>query len=458
MLEVKNKKIAVIGLSRTGIASANMLYQWGAEVIVSDVKGPKELEKEIEILKDIDVEYELGGHGDKCLSSDMIVVSPGVPLDIPFFEKVRKKNIKIISEIELAYHFTEAKIIAITGTNGKTTTSILIGEILKNANIGKVKVVGNIGVPLISEVTGLTKDDCLVVEISSFQLETIEEFKPDISLYLNFTPDHLDRHKTIENYWLAKKRIFKNQKNDDFALVNYDDKNVMKAVSDFPGKIYNVSLMENTDRGIYLKDNQLFIKDGKNTIKVMEVNNIPIKGLHNVQNVSFAVLACYLSGIPINIIKKSVRDFSAVEHRLENICVLGDNILVIDDSKATNPDSAVKAIEAFSRSIILIAGGQNRDADFREWASVIQNKVKTLILLGETRFKMKEEALNYGFPNINIHIVDSMEEAVKIAFKNFKENDCLLLSPACPSWDMYSSYKERGRDFQDLVRKMTENI
>jgi len=452
MLEIQNKKIAVIGLSRTGVAAAKMLSKWGADVIISDKKKYNELMTEIELLRDIEVEYELGIHGEKSLNSDLIVVSPGVPLNLPFFVKAREKGIPIISEIELAYHFTEAKIIAITGTNGKTTTTSLVGDILRKAGIGRVKVAGNIGVPLISEVSGLTKQDWLVVEISSFQLETICDFRPDISLYLNFTPDHLDRHKTVENYWLAKKRIFMNQREGDYALVNYDDQEVMKAVADFCGEIYSVSTKGSVDKGIFLKENQLFISDSNNLIKLMDTADIKLKGLHNIQNISFAALACYLAGVQQKVIREAVLDFKPAQHRLEEVCLLANNILVLDDSKATNPDSALKGIEAVERPIVLIAGGQDRNADFSQWAEGLQNRVKTLILIGETSNKMKEEALNHGFSNINIHIVETMEKAVSIAINNLVSGDCLLLSPACPSWDMYSSYIERGEEYQKFVK------
>ncbi len=459
MLELKNKKVAVIGLSRTGVASARMLVKWGADVVVSDIKTADKLHEELDKMEDLDIEYELGGHGEKCLNSDMIVVSPGVPLDITFFHKAEEKGIPIISEIELAYHFTEANIIAITGTNGKTTTTSLIGKILKNAAIGEVRVAGNIGIPLVTEAVGLSSEDWLVVEISSFQLETTKEFRPDISVYLNFTPDHLDRHKTVENYWLAKKRIFENQNSDDYAVINSDDQNVIKAVAGFPGKIYNVSLEKDIvklGQGVSVKDDQIIIYDEGEKIEVINTTDIPLKGKHNIQNVCFAILTSYLAGSSIEVIKKSIQDFKPSAHRLQSVCKLRDDILVVDDSKATNPDAAVKAIESFKRPIVLIAGGQDRNADFSQWSETICNKVKTLILLGETRFKMKEEALNKGFNNINIHIAENMQNCVQTAANYLQPGDCLLLSPACPSWDMYSSYTVRGQEFQNAVKDLLD--
>lgn len=465
MIVVKDKKVAVIGLSRTGLASARMLADHGAQVVVSDVKKENELTEELEKLTDLELDFELGGHGEKCLNSDLIVVSPGVPLTIPFFKKAKEKGIPIIGEIELAYHFTEARIIAITGTNGKTTTTALTGEILKKAGIGKVKVAGNIGTPLIQEGIGLTKDDWLVVEISSFQLETIREFRPNVSLYLNFTPDHLDRHKTKENYWLAKKRLFMNQLPDDIAIINGQDPEVVRAVSDCKAKIYEVNIGDSKEsngkvkdsnfRGVYLEDNILFIKD-EDIFKVIETEQIPLPGTHNIQNVAFAALTSYLTGASIKNIIKGIEEFKPAAHRLQEVCKLKGDILVVDDSKATNPDAAIKAIKSFDRPLVLIAGGQDRDADFSGLAAEINKKVRTLILTGETCFKMKEEVLKTGFANINIHIEEKMDGAVQTAFKHLKPGDCLLLSPGCPSWDMYSSYKERGNQFKDMVKTRME--
>ena len=457
MLEIKGKRIAIIGLSRTGVATAEFLYQKGANLVVSDSKTAAGLKNELEKLKNMEIEYELGGHGEKSLSCDMIVVSTGVPLDIPFFKKAREKGIPIISEIELAYHFTEAKIIAITGTNGKTTTTQLIGEILKKAGMGKVKTAGNIGIPLISEIGDLGKGDWLVVEISSFQLETIVDFRPDISLFLNFSPDHLDRHKTLENYWLAKKRIFENQTAADLAIVNLDDQEVMKAVADFPGSVYQVSLEKRVDRGISFVNGKLIVSEGDREVELMVSADIPLMGLHNVQNTAFAALTAYLLGVPAGIIRDTVKNFKSAEHRLEEVCRLKDDILVIDDSKATNPDSAIKGIQSFDRPIVLLAGGQDRNADFAEWGRIVKEGVRVLVLMGETRYKLQEVALKSGFPNINIHIADNMKEAVEIAARELQGGDCLLLSPACPSWDMYASYQERGREFQEQVRELLQS-
>ncbi len=452
MSSLANKKIAVIGLGkRTGVAAARKLHELGAEVIVSDIKNEQELKEEINMLADCNIKYDLSGHSGKSLQADLIVVSPGVPLTIPFFKKAKEKNIPVISEIELAYYLTEANIIAITGTNGKTTTTRLLGNILEKSRILQARVAGNIGQPLIGEVDGLTEEGWLVVEVSSFQLETTRYFHPKISIYLNFTPDHLDRHKNEKEYWLAKKKIFANQKEDDYALINYDDENVLKAARECKARIMNVSMKNILDRGAYLEDGKLIIALEERE-ELIGINEIPLKGKHNISNVAFASLAARLIGVDIKVIREQIRDFIPEAHRLEKIITSpGSRITIYDDSKATNPDAAVKALLSFAEPVVLIAGGQDRNANFAELAEVIAHRVKTLILMGETADKLAEQVLKNGFTNI--YKVKDMEEAVNIAAKNIEKSDCLLLSPGCPSWDMYNSYRERGRDFKECLEK-----
>ena len=456
MLKIKNKKAAVIGFSkRTGVSAAKSLIDNGAEVIVSDVKSPDQLKEERKMLKGYNVEYDLNGHSDKPLTSDFIVVSPGVPLDTPFFEKVKKKKIPVLSEIELAYHLNQANIIAITGTNGKTTTTSLTGKILQGGNIGKVRVAGNIGTPFISVVEDLSEEDWVVLEVSSFQLETIHDFKPDISMFLNFTPDHLDRHKNKEEYWKAKRKIFSNQTIDDFALINYDDNRVKEAARNCNAEKYNISLKKEINQGIYLKEGGLYLNNKEITHKkIIDIKDIPLIGLHNVQNTAFAVMAALLVGIDKNIIQKEITNFNPDGHRLEILSSEENYPLIIDDSKATNPDAAVNALKSIQRPIVLIAGGQDRGANFNEFSRLISNNVKTLILLGETRSQLKKEVLKNGFNNI--YTVEDMTEAVSIALAKLKKNDCLLLSPGCPSWDMYNSYKERGKIFKQEIESQSD--
>jgi UDP-N-acetylmuramoylalanine--D-glutamate ligase len=450
MFNLKNKKVSVIGLGkRTGLATVKELYKLGAKIIVSDIKGPDELQEELSLLKDYkDIEFDLNGHSEKSLKSDLIIVSPGVPLENSFFKKAEKLGIPYISEIELAYHLNKAKIVAITGTNGKTTTTSILGNILMNSDIGRVKVGGNIGAPLIQEIDGLEENDWVVVELSSFQLETIRVFRPEISIYLNFSPDHIDRHKSIENYWNAKKRIFMNQLDHDYAIVNYDDSEVMKAVKDCKARILGVSMKNEGGSGIYLKNNELILNIDNKKETILNVNDISLKGIHNIQNVAFAILASYIIGVKKKDIIYGINTFIPAQHRMEELDPVKD-VLIVDDSKATNPDAAIKAINSYNRPIILIAGGQDRDANFAELAIIIKQRVKYLILLGETKDKIELEVLKTGFTNI--YKVKNMKEAVNTAYKIFKPGYCLLLSPACPSWDMYLSYEERGNDFRKQV-------
>ncbi|MFW5995701.1 MAG: UDP-N-acetylmuramoyl-L-alanine--D-glutamate ligase [Halanaerobiaceae bacterium] len=450
MIQLEGMLVGVIGLSkRTGVSTARRLVKEKARVVVSDIKGKEQLEEQLNELEGYDISYELGGHGEKCLSVDLLVVSPGVPLDLPFFRQVEAEGIPVISEIELAYQLTSAGIIAITGTNGKTTTTSLLGEILNRSEICPVKVAGNIGIPLIDEAPDLPPEGWVVAEVSSFQLEAIRDFRPDISIYLNFTPDHLDRHKTVEAYWKAKKNIFVNQLPEDKALINSDDLEVVRAAADCRAHVYSVSCRERPEQGVYQQGKNLVFREDGCEQFLLNVDDIPLAGKHNVENTAFAAGAAYLLGVKCEIIREAILGFNAVEHRLEKLGITGDDILVVDDSKGTNPAAAVKALEAFERPLILIAGGQDREADFSELARRIVKKVKVLILLGETRDIIATAVLNIGFNNI--HKVGDMAEAVAVAARESEPGDCLLLSPGCPSWDMYDSYRERGRDFREEI-------
>ncbi|MFW5998588.1 MAG: UDP-N-acetylmuramoyl-L-alanine--D-glutamate ligase [Bacillota bacterium] len=452
MFEVRNKDITVIGLSkRTGVAVTKILCKKGANVTLSDIKSKEELKKELDLLKDYNFKLDLGGHSEKSLQSELIVVSPGVPLDLSFFQKAKKKKIPVISEIELAYRFTKANIIGITGTNGKTTTTSLTGKILKNAEIeNKVKIGGNIGIPLIEVATDLSASDWVVAEISSFQLEAVKEFRPYIGAYLNFTPDHLDRHKNIENYFNAKKNIFKNQTQRDYAVINLDDKQVKKSVIDCKAKIFGVSLNKIPKQGAFIENNKIMIKIGDIVEEIIAISDIPLRGKHNIMNTAFASLISRLVGVKPEIIKREIKKYELKKHRLQKLDIKSQ-YTVIDDSKATNPDAAIQALKSCKPPIILIAGGQDRNADFTEFAKMINQRVKTLILMGETKNKLKETVLKTGFKDI--YVVDNMENAVKIAVNNLESEEVLLLSPGCPSWDMYSSYKKRGKEFQEEVKK-----
>lgn len=455
MLNLENKKIGVVGLSkRTGVSVAKFLLKRNFEVVITDVKAKNELESQINELKKYNPEYELNGHGEKTLQCDLLVVSPGVPLNIDFFKRVRKKGIKIVSEIELAYQYTKAKIIAITGTNGKTTTTSLLGEIMKYQYPQKAFIAGNIGTPLIDVAPGLTEENFLIVEVSSFQLESIDEFRPHLSIFLNFSADHLDRHSDINDYLNAKKRIFSNQNANDKAILNFDDQKVINACSDFNLHKYYISKKKKVKDGAYLENDSVYLVENNKSYKLVSEEETFLFGEHNLMNIAFAAKAASLLGIKIRNIKKVIKNYKPDGHRLEVVTKNEDGSIVVDDSKATNVDAALKAINSFENDIILIAGGQDRNANFSELAKSIQKNVKALIVLGETSEKIFKEMIkrdyNYVFR------VKNMNQAVKKAVDLFEKGDCLLLSPACPSWDMYQDYKERGNLFQKEVKNQLQ--
>ena len=451
MRKYLNKTITIIGLSeRTGMAVAEKMIDLGANIIISDIKTADQLKPQLSILKKYDnIEYDLGGHSDKILNTDLIVLSPGVPSNLEIIKRAKEKGIEVISEIELAYRLTEANIIGITGTNGKTTVTSLTGHILKQNLNCKVRIGGNIGSPLITEINGLTKKDWLVVELSSFQLENIKSFHPQISMFLNFSPDHLDRHSSVENYWQAKKRIFENQSKSDIALLNFDDDSIKNKLNKIEPNIFKISSKNVYENGIYYDNESIYYLNNGNREKIIYSKDIPLIGTHNILNTSFAVLLAKLFEIKNKDIKKSVINYKAFSHRLE--VIYDEEYTVIDDSKATNPHAAINAMRSLKTPLITIVGGQDRNANFTDLAYTIRERCKKAVILGETKNEIKSELEKVGFKNYIV--VDNMREAVQEAFKKIKINDTILLSPGCPSWDMYESYKKRGLDFQKEVKK-----
>jgi len=448
-----NKTVTIIGLSeRTGLAVAEKMIDLGADVIISDIKSKDDLKPQLSILSKYDnITYDLGGHSEEILDTDLIVLSPGVPTDLDIIKKAVQRNIEVISEIELAYRLTNANIIGITGTNGKTTVTSLTGHILKQNLDCKVRVAGNIGSPLVTEITGLSENDWLVVELSSFQLEKIKKFKPHIGVFLNFSPDHLDRHNTVENYWNAKKRIFENQNSDDIAVINYDDNYLRDNLDDIKSNTFKVTNNFDIEQGIFYNKKSIYQiqKSVAGKSKILETKDIPLIGSHNILNTAFAVLIAKLFYIDNEKIKKAVQSYQAFAHRLE--VIYDQEYKVIDDSKATNPHATINAMRSIEMPIILIAGGQDRKANFADFAYAVKQRVKKVILLGETKKEIKGELDNLNYNNYKL--VDNMQEAVQEAFNEIKTYDTVLLSPGCPSWDMYESYKKRGLDFQQEAQK-----
>lgn len=451
-MNLKNKNILLVGLAKTGISTIKHLNKLGAKVVVNDIKDKDKLKGILDELSDLNnVEYILGYHPENVDDIDMAVVSPGVPLDLPFILKLKSKNIEIIGEVELAYRLSQNPMfIGITGTNGKTTTTSLVGEIFKKANIDTY-IVGNIGNPVIDTVDTANENSVLVTELSSFQLESIDTFKPHVSAILNFTEDHLNRHHTMEAYMEAKARIFKNQDEKDFCVLNYDDKDVKSLSDNVKAKKIFFSRKKSLDCGIYLdEDNNIIINIDKK-IKLLNKDELSLPGNHNLENCMAAAAIAYVSNIDIDVIREVLKTFAGVEHRQEFVRNL-NGIMFVNDSKATNPDSSIKAIESYNRPIILIAGGMDKQSSFDEFLDAAKENVYALVLLGETAQKIKECAQNKGFDNITV--VKDMKEAVNASYQIAKGGDVVLLSPACASWDMYKSFEVRGIDFKDNVHNL----
>ncbi len=448
-MDLKNKVVTVVGLGRrTGVETVKFLAQKGAEVIVTDVKLESELSFQLEELSDYKIKFDLGGHSkDLILKSDLIVVSPGVSLNISILQEAKRKDIRIISEIELAYKFNQAPIISITGTNGKTTTTTLVGKIFSQTSKRTI-VGGNIGRPLIMDLPYLTKEDLVVAEISSFQLEAIEDFRPKVSLVLNLTPDHLNRHGTFKEYIRCKRRMLINQTEADYTVLNYDDRRVREFSNYTAGQVIFFSQKEVLGEGIFIKDGWIISNLMGREEKIISVEEIGIKGPHNLENTLGAVVIALLLGVKREILVKVLREFKGVEHRIEDV-VVRDGIRYINDSKGTNPVATIKALETFDSPIILIAGGMDKGSDFNSLVKRIVEKVKELILLGETADKIDKAVKDLGYDST--YYVESIEEAVSQAKRIAKTGDIVLLSPACASWDMFDSYEERGRLFKEAV-------
>ncbi len=453
-MELKGKRIGIIGLSRTGIACTQILTKLGATVVVSDAKNADKLRAEVAQLAGLTgVVFDLGGHSDTVLNVDFLVLSPGVPTDIPILCKAQEQGIPMIAEVELSYRLSQAPFVAITGTNGKTTTTLLIGKLLE-AYSHRVFVGGNIGRPLIGEVLKLTTEDLVVAEVSSFQLEKVEEFHPRIALFLNLTPDHLDRHKTMEAYLEAKKNIFKNQTVQDYIVLNADDKIVSQLASDAPSRVIWFSRRKRVIPGCYLDGEMLVCDLGDGPIEFGAINELKIRGQHNIENALAASAVAFLLGIKPEEIRSGLRSFKGQEHTLEYVLTY-KGVKYYNDSKGTNPDAAIKALEAFHEPLILIAGGLNRNLDFADFIQLVVNKVKVLILIGATKEVLRDKALECGFVG-KIILTHNLRKAVKIAYEFSELGDVVLLSPACASWDMFDSYAQRGHLFKEYVRKLVK--
>ncbi|MBR3833703.1 MAG: UDP-N-acetylmuramoyl-L-alanine--D-glutamate ligase [Lachnospiraceae bacterium] len=452
-----DKKVLVAGCGRSGICATQLLIDKGEEVILFDENKKNNLTVE-GVLESLDeagkstrLEIVLGQLSEDILSQiSVMVISPGIPTDLDFVLKVKEKNIPVWSEIELAYYYEQGTVVAITGTNGKTTTTSLVGEIMKAWNPSSF-VVGNIGIPYTQQVVNTSKDSVTVAEVSSFQLETIVDFKPHVAAILNVTPDHLDRHYTFENYASCKAAVSKNQSQDDYIVVNYDDPETMKLVNMLPGKVVYFSRLTMLEQGIYVKAGDIVIKEAGVETKVLALSDIQILGNHNVENVLAAVGIAYYMGVPVETIGKVCCEFKGVPHRIEYVRTV-NGVEYYNDSKGTNPDAAIKGIQAMKSTTYLIGGGYDKKSSYDEWIDSFDGKVKQLVLLGQTANAIDACARSRGF--VDTVFVESLEEAVKYCYDHAIEGECVLLSPACASWGMFDNYEQRGDMFKEYVNKL----
>lgn len=451
-MNLKSKKVLLVGLAKTGVSTIKHLDKLGAQIIVNDIKSKEQLKDILIDLSDLkNVEYILGYHPQNIDDIDMVIVSPGVPLDLPFILKIKEKNIEMIGEVELAYRLSNSPTyIGITGTNGKTTTTSIVGEIFKTAKVDTY-IVGNIGNPVIDTVGIANEKSVLVTELSSFQLESIDTFKPKVSAILNFTEDHMNRHHTMENYINAKSNIYKNQDINDFCILNYDDERVRELSEKIKAKIIFFSRKEKLEDGIYLDENENIVINIDQKITLLNKKELSLPGNHNLENCLAAIGITYVSNIDLEVIKEVLRTFAAVSHRQEFVKSIND-VMFVNDSKGTNPDSTIKAIESYDRPIVLIAGGKDKGSRFDELLEKSKGKVKSLVLIGETAPIIEKCAKEKGFEHI--YIVNDMKEAVQTSYNIAVKNDVVLLSPACASWDMYKSFEVRGDDFKNNVNSL----
>ena len=450
--DFKGKKILIVGFGKTGTAALEELIHMGAVCAVQDAKTEDKLEpKLLDTLKSNNVKCYLGTEPKQEDLFDMLVLSPGVPPTLKFIQNARSKGSEVIGELELAFRISKGIFVSITGTNGKTTTTALLGEIFRNAG-RDTYVVGNIGTAVTSVARRAKAESWIITETSSFQLETTEHFKPYISVLLNVSPDHLDRHGDMENYIDIKTKIFKNQDKDDYVIVNYDNRQIYEAALGCRAKIVPFSRLAKLPHGVFVKAGKMVAADEKGfSTEIVDIDRLLLPGLHNLENALAAVAAAYYAGIPVSVIANTLKTFKGVSHRLE-FCGRLEGVTFINDSKGTNPDAAIKAIEAVKGRIILIAGGADKNTGFGHFVEAFGGKVKHTVLLGATAQFIKEAAESKGFYN-NV-ILKTMEDCVAKAFELAEPGDTVLLSPACASLDMYSCFEERGEDFKSNVSKL----
>jgi len=448
-VEYNGKKALVCGMAKSGIAAAKLLKRLGAEVTLQDMKKREDIAAEVLNLENEGIVLYTGANPDDiACDQDIIVLSPGIPCDLPFINAAEAAGVSVISEVELAYTLTECPITAITGTNGKTTTTTLTGEIMK-AVYGNTAVVGNIGIPYSDEVERLTEKDWVVAEISSFQMEKAKEFHPHISAVLNITPDHLNRHKTMEVYIAMKERVFEKQTAEDFCILNYGDEACRKMADKTAAKVFFFSSSEKLEEGIWLDGENIEVCWNGIHETLINVNDLQILGVHNHENVMAAAAMAICANVPLDTIRGVLKAFAGVEHRIEYVATV-DGVDYYNDSKGTNVDASIRAVLAMKKPIVLIGGGYDKGGSFDEWTQLFPGRVKHLVLIGVTAPQVRASAEKFGFTAISD--CETFKEAVDLCREKAEDGDCVLLSPACASWGMFDNYEQRGNMFKEQVR------
>lgn len=439
------KKVTVIGSGISGIAAAKLLQKHSAAVTIYD--------------SNVHAVGAGGGLRAVCgewteelsKESELLILSPGVPTDLPFLLDMKQRGVPVWGEVELAYHFAKGRLIGITGTNGKTTTTALTGEIMRQY-FEEVFVVGNIGIPYTGQAEETTEHSVTVAELSSFQLETVQDdFHPDVSVILNITPDHLNRHHTMENYIQAKLAVAMHQTKEQTCILNYEDAELRARADSLPSRLLWFSSLRPLEKGLYLEDGCIYYADGASKTAVCRTEELNIIGRHNYENAMAAIGAAICMGVPFECIRTGLKNFHAVEHRIEYVATK-NGVEYYNDSKGTNPDAAIKGIQAMSRPTLLIGGGYDKGSEYDEWIQAFDNKVKHLVLIGQTKEKIAEAAYRFHVPSVVLK--ETFEEAMDFCRNHAEPGDAVLLSPACASWGMFKNYEERGRCFKEYVHKL----
>lgn len=451
-MELQGKKVLVFGSGKSGIGASDLLAKVGAFPVIYD--GNAETDKDAVVHK-TDGTYSVTVYAGELPkevqdSLDLVVLSPGVPTDLPLVKSFYEQGLPVWGEVELAYRVGNGEVLAITGTNGKTTTTALLGKIMQDAR-ESVFVVGNIGTPYTSKALEMKPNSITVAEISSFQLETIDEFAPKVSAILNITEDHLNRHHTMEEYIRVKELITENQGTEDVCVLNYEDEVLREFGKHLTPRVVYFSSGRKLDEGIYLDGNKIILKDGEKEIEVVKTEDLKLLGKHNFENVMAAIAMAYYDGVSLDSIRKSICEFTAVAHRIEYVTEK-KGVVYYNDSKGTNPDAAIKGIQAMNRPTLLIGGGYDKQSGYDEWIEAFDGKVRYLVLIGQTKEKIKEAAEKHGFHDIIL--CEDLKEAVKVCEEKAQPGDAVLLSPACASWGQFDNYEQRGDMFKEYVRNL----